>query len=97
MNFFKNIYENKKIVLNEKDIKKEKLDDQTVIKKNSILLSLYTCYYFKISDLKLRSDFDSQIKSIDTNYNKIISSFILEKKNSKEIKEIPFSFILELK
>lgn len=92
--FFEKYYENKKLVLDEKDIKNENLDDQTVIKKKSILLSLYTCYYLKISDLNLRAEFDTQIKSVDKNKN--MSSIILSEDKNKAKKEAPFSSLLKL-
>ena len=87
--FFQNYYENKKIVLNENDIQ----NDQTIIKKKSIILSLYTCYYLKISDNRLRSQFNNQIKNKDNDPNDIMTSYIPEK--DKIEKNFQFSSILE--
>ena len=59
---FKKYFENKKKVLEKKEIEEEKLDDQAIIKRKSIILSLYTCYYMKISKNEIRTQFDTKIK-----------------------------------
>ena len=62
-NFFIEYYKNKKSVLNSEQINNEKLNDEGIIKRKCIILSLFVCYYMKISDPKNRSEFETLIKS----------------------------------
>ena len=62
--FFRKYYENKKSVLNDNEIKEQKLNDENIIIRKSIVLSILTCYYLKISNIGLRSEFDNEIKKI---------------------------------
>ena len=65
--FFKKYFENKKEVMDQNEIEEECLNDELIIKKKSIILSLYTCYYLKISNNQLRGQFDTKIKGAEVN------------------------------
>ena len=88
--FFKQYYQNKKEVLEDKQIKEEGLDNDEIIKKKSIILSIYTCYYLKISEEKIRAEFDNKIKKTE-NDKKVIG---LLESNNKE-KKTYYSDILK--
>ena len=92
--FFQEYYENKKKVLTKEEIEEEKLKDEKIVKIKSIILSLYICYYLKISDLDNREKFDTTIKS------KVIEiklmKNLLENVNDNSEKKKYFSSILEL-
>ena len=72
-NFFNNYLEKRNI---DKDIKQRQ--------KNSIILSLYFCYYLRLPTTDLREEYLSKIKAIDTNLkfeeiSRRESEFILDK------------------
>ena len=60
--FFKQYFENKNEVLEKNEIKEEKLEDKSIIKRKAIILSLYTFYYNKNYDNSIRTQFDAEIK-----------------------------------
>ena len=86
--FFREYYYNKNKVLEEEgNIMEENYKDEGLLKRKSIILSLFTCYYLKISDLDLRAKFDSLIKSIE-NENPIMKIFKTEENKSNNIEKL---------
>jgi hypothetical protein len=96
--FFINYYEAKKCALKEenkeKEINKLYLNDNEIVKKKSIILSLYTCYYLKISNLDLRKTFDTKIKDIETSKN-VMKLFELQEIIDLK-RDVDFSNLLEI-
>jgi len=97
--FFIKYYEAKKCALKEENKEEEinrlNLNDNIIVKKKSIILSLYTCYYMKISNLELRKTFDAKIKEIETSKN-IMKLFELQEIIDLKRNEKDFSNILEI-
>jgi len=97
--FFIKYYEAKKCALKEENKEEEinrlNLNDIIIVKKKSIILSLYTCYYMKISNLELRKTFDAKIKQIETSKN-IMKLFELQEIIDLKRNEKDFSNILEI-
>ena len=101
--FYNKYFENKKDILDESQIKKEKLDDKSVTKKKSILLSLFTCYLMKIFEPVQREQFIRELQKIETEkeiFGKLIEDNIINKRkhSSSEFENILLleqTFLLE--